>query len=141
VGYLNNEPISMKDELWRIGAYCGESMFNGDGWRCRLYLGDKMTREFDKTNLPDLIKERLAFINAYDWDEIHKKSEVTDDNATMIVWSFRSVYPKELIDVGWRYKNRYCFVVPDSFYKEMRGENTNHDTRGQGQSEGKETSR
>lgn len=138
MGYLNNEPIHLNDNNWRIGAFCGESAVEGK-WRCRLYMGNAMTREFDKTNLPDLIKSRLAYINAYDWDVIHMNSEMTDDQAPSVIWSFKTVYPQELLDIGWRYKNRYCFVVPDSFYREMRGEKVD-DTRGEGQGEGKEDS-
>jgi hypothetical protein len=138
MGFLSNGPIKMKDESWRVGAFCGESAIEGK-WRCRLYMGDGMTREFDKTNLPDLIKSRLAYINAYDWDVIHRTSGIDDDEASRIIWSFKTVYPQELIDIGWRYKNRYCFVVPDSFYREMRGKKVD-DTRGESQSEGKENS-
>lgn len=113
----------------------------------KIFLGNYLKREFTDKTLPDAIKTMVGLINAYEWpdtgNDVHKSS---------IIWKFRDDYPEVMFFVGWRDQEHYCLVLSDDLFRELCGQRIrksltlsdgkrgSNDTRGQGQSEGKENS-
>jgi hypothetical protein len=93
----------------------------------KIFLDENVKREFTDATLPNEIKVIVGLINAYDWEKIHQNSRhtsITDqpsENYAM-VWMFDdAAYPPVLIDIGWRYKQHYCLVLPTPLFQELRG--------------------
>jgi len=89
----------------------------------KIYLDEGVKREFTDDTLPNEIKVIVGLINAYDWDKIHAARrgslELLEDES--IIWQFHDHYPSVLLDIGWRYLNRYCLVISPSLFQELRG--------------------
>jgi len=108
----------------------------------KIYLGDNIKRVFTDETLPDAIKTTMGLINAYQW-------KTTGMNGDSIIWKFEPDYPEVAFEIGWRDGEHYCLVLSDKVFKQLRGvtdedsdtvREVGNDARGQGQSEGKESS-
>ena len=68
---ISLEPLNITGD--RVRFLC---IYNGETYK--LYMGNKMYRYFTADTLPDLLKERIAMINAFDWDRLHNRPEQMD---------------------------------------------------------------
>lgn len=102
-------------------------IYNGETYK--LYMGNKMFRYFTADTLPDLIKERIAMINAFDWDRLHVVegnigigSYAWTSEMDTILIKRESYYPEVCSDIGWRIGERYALVVPYEYFVSLKGE-------------------
>jgi hypothetical protein len=116
------EPLNITGD--RIRFLC---IYNGETYK--LYMGNKMYRYFTADTLPDLIKERIAMINAFDWDRLH----VVEGNMGIggrawisamdtILIARDKYYPEVCSEIGWRIGERYALVVPYDYFVSLKGE-------------------
>lgn len=116
------EPLNITGD--RIRFLC---IYNGETYK--LYMGNKMFRYFTAETLPDLIKERIAMINAFDWDRLH----VVEGNMGIggrawisamdtILIARDKYYPEVCSEIGWRIGERYALVVPYDYFVSLKGE-------------------
>ena len=82
---------------------------------------DNYSREFHNNELPDVIKQKLAFIHA-----VSGSAPVEPDNPHISFSDFvcdRTKVPESLLDVGWRVtENKYCLLLESAFLMKLRGE-------------------
>lgn len=116
------EPLNITGD--RIRFLC---IYNGKTYK--LYMGNKMFRYFTAETLPDLLKERIAMINAFDWDRLH----VVEGNMGIggrawisamdtILIARDKYYPEVCSEIGWRIGERYALVVPYDYFVSLKGE-------------------
>ena len=95
--------------LLASGAYRIHTQVIGD--RYLLNMGEYI-HELSNEELPDEIKVCLGFINAHDWVNIHKKTELdTERGKSVVQYHFNKEYPEILTDIGWRIGDTYCLVL------------------------------
>lgn len=106
-----------------------------------MFLGGGLTRVFTTDNLPDQLRIKLAMIHAQNWEDYMPVSGWTTPLLTPRKLS------REMYDIGWRTSRfEYCFVMDQQLFDELRGTSvqkctlSGHDSRGQSQSEGEESS-
>lgn len=109
-------------EAYRIYANIKDGLY-------KIYLNESVKRVFTDVTLPNEIKVIVGLINAYDWNKIHQNTwrnrrQTLDlpESGYELVWAFDTDnYPPILIDIGWRYEQHYCLVLPIPLFKELRG--------------------
>lgn len=118
--YKTYTPLKV-DSGYRIYAHIKDGLY-------KIFLDENVKREFTDATLPDPIKVMVGLINAYDWDKIHNKTglnraiDISDDESYGLVWAFEvDHYPPILMDVGWRFRDHYCLVLPPPLFQELRG--------------------
>ncbi len=117
---ISLEPLNITGD--RVRFLC---IYNGETYK--LYMGNKMFRYFTADTLPDLIKERIAMINAFDWDRLHDENLGIGTFAwhgamDSILITRESYYPEVCSDIGWRIGERYALVVPYEYFVSLKGQ-------------------
>ena len=119
---ISLEPLNITGD--RIRFLC---IYNGETYK--LYMGNKMYRYFTADTLPDLIKERIAMINAFDWDRLHVVegnigigSYAWTSSMDSILIKREKYYPEVCSEIGWRIGERYALVVPYEYFVSLKGE-------------------
>ena len=74
-----------------------------------IYVTSNLKRVFTDETLPDAIKVAVGIINAYNWDDLNKYSQMF--LKSNVVWCFEDTYPEVLMDIGWRNGHDYCLVL------------------------------
>jgi hypothetical protein len=119
---ISLEPLNITGD--RVRFLC---IYNGETYK--LYMGNKMFRYFTTETLPDLLKERIAMINAFDWDRLHTvEGGITiggyawTSSMDTILLARGKYYPEVCSEIGWRIGERYALVVPYEYFVSLKGE-------------------
>jgi hypothetical protein len=119
---ISLEPLNLTGDRMRF--LC---IYNGDTYK--LYMGNQMIRIFTAETLPDLIKERIVMINAFDWNRLH----VVEGNIGIgggdwqsamdrILLRQEEYYPEVCSEIGWRIGERYALIVPYEYFLSLKGQ-------------------
>jgi hypothetical protein len=122
---ISLEPLNITGD--RVRFLC---IYNGETYK--LYMGNKMYRYFTAETLPDLLKERIAMINAFDWDRLHEEhlgpvgismnQRIWASEMDSILIKREKYYPEVCSEIGWRIGERYALVVPYEYFVSLKGQ-------------------
>lgn len=85
-----------------------------------IYVGDRLCRWMHNTRLPDIIKSKLAMVDAIDTDW---KTRMSRSSLPPGAHAAYRCPDKSLIEVGWRVdEDMYTIIVPEETIDSLRGE-------------------
>jgi hypothetical protein len=85
-----------------------------------IYVGDRLVRWMHNTRLPDIIKSKLAMVDAVDTDWKARMSRSSLPPGSHAAYRCPD---RDLIEVGWRVdEDMYTVIVPEETIDSLRGE-------------------